>query len=269
MLDDHRMVFLAGLHRSGTTFVARYLGQHPKISGLRDTGVPEDEGEHLQSVYPDSWEHGSVGRFGFAPQAHLTESSPLVTDKNRRRLLEEWSPYWDLSRPVLLEKSPPNLLKLRFLQALFPGSRAVVILRHPVAVASAHIKWRLHGTRALEPHRLVRHWVACHELFLEDLPHLSDVLLVRYEDVVREPDAQFARMFKHLGVEAPSGASPRISDENAKYFAAWRGKGPVRRAYVRAIEARYEDRIQRFGYTFEAREPLGPIEALEPAPAAG
>ena len=52
MSDDHTLLFVGGLHHSGTTLLTRALRQHPAISGLRGTGVPEDEGQHLQSVIP-------------------------------------------------------------------------------------------------------------------------------------------------------------------------------------------------------------------------
>ena len=51
-MPDHTYVFVGGLHRSGTSLLARSLEAHPSVSGFRDTGVPEDEGQHLQSVYP-------------------------------------------------------------------------------------------------------------------------------------------------------------------------------------------------------------------------
>jgi hypothetical protein len=41
-----------------------------------------------------------------------------VTHDNRLRLFREWATHWDLSRPVLLEKSPPNMMWMRFLQVL-------------------------------------------------------------------------------------------------------------------------------------------------------
>ena len=66
---EHRFVFLAGLHRSGTTLLARLLAAHPDISGLSGTGVPADEGQHLQSVYPAAKVYGGPGRFGFAPES--------------------------------------------------------------------------------------------------------------------------------------------------------------------------------------------------------
>ena len=49
---EHRFVFLAGLHRSGTTLLARLLAAHPEVSGFSGTGAPADEGQLLQSVYP-------------------------------------------------------------------------------------------------------------------------------------------------------------------------------------------------------------------------
>ena len=87
---DHRFVFVGGLHRSGTTLLARCLAEHPEVSGFSGTRAPEDEGQHLQNVYQPGRAHGGPGRFGFDPEAHLTETSALVSDASRARLLEQW-----------------------------------------------------------------------------------------------------------------------------------------------------------------------------------
>src|SRR5438105_15342862 len=104
---DHQLVFVVGLHRSGTSILARCLAAHPEISGLSNTGVPQDEGQHLQTVFPTAKQLGGFGGLGFNPPARLTGASGLATEESRRRLFDAWSPYWDLSKPVLLEKSPP------------------------------------------------------------------------------------------------------------------------------------------------------------------
>ena len=121
---EHRFVFIGGLHRSGTTFLWRCMGEHPLVSMFPITLRPPAEGQLLQSVYPRASVYGGPGRFGFSPEAHLTEGSPLVSAESRMRLLADWAPLWDLDKPVLLEKSPPNLIRGRFLQALFPEPTA-------------------------------------------------------------------------------------------------------------------------------------------------
>jgi hypothetical protein len=88
-VEGHKLVFLAGLHRSGTTLLARLLAAHPEISGFSGTGVPADEGQHLQTVYPAAKVYGGPGRFGFAPESHLTEDSALVSEQSAQTLVEE------------------------------------------------------------------------------------------------------------------------------------------------------------------------------------
>jgi hypothetical protein len=245
-LPDHRFVFLAGLHRSGTTLLARLLAAHPEVSGFSDTGVPADEGQHLQPVYPVGKGWGGPGGFGFSPESHLTEESPLATEENGRALLDAWSPYWDLSRPVLLEKSPPNLLKTRFLQKLFPGSSFVVVLRHPIAVSLATAKWR----RTRRYQRLVHHWLHCHDLFEADRPHLERVHVIRYEDLVREPDPVLRGVFEFLELEPIAPSEPVEAGADERYFEQWRAlkRDPRMRLYLALTALRYERRARRFGY---------------------
>jgi hypothetical protein len=113
------------------------LAEHPLTSGFASTGVPADEGQHLQSVYPTAKVYGGPGKFGFAAEAHLTEASALVSRESAERLFAEWAPHWDAERPILVEKSPPNLIRFRFLQALLAAAAFVAVLRHPLAVAYA------------------------------------------------------------------------------------------------------------------------------------
>jgi hypothetical protein len=246
-MEGHKLVFLAGLHRSGTTLLARLLASHPEISGFSGTGAPADEGQHLQSVYPQASVYGGPGNFGFAPESHLTEGSSLVSEENARTLYEEWSSHWDLARPLLLEKSPPNLLKTRFLQALFPGSAFVVIVRHPIPVSIPTAKWR--GTRRYD--RLFEHWLRCHALFDADRVHLGRAHVLTYEQLVRDPAAVLSGIFDFLGVDPVPPSEPVEGGANEKYFRQWRElKRDLRmRAYLDLVSFRYERRIRQYGYS--------------------
>jgi hypothetical protein len=242
---EHRFVFLAGLHRSGTTLLARLLASHPEVSGFSGTGVDADEGQLLQTVYPAAKVWGGPGRFGFAPEAHFTEEQ--ASEEKARQLFEEWSPHWDLSRRVLLEKSPPNLLKTRFLQALFPGSRFVVIIRHPIPVSIPTARWR--GTRRYD--RMFEHWLRCHALFAADRERLEHVHVLTYEQLVGEPEDTLRGVFEFLELEPIAPSEPVEDGANEKYFGQWREmKRDLRmRAYLDLVSLRYERRVRRWGYS--------------------
>jgi len=244
-VQDHRFVFLAGLHRSGTTLLARLLAAHPEVSGFSGTGVDADEGQHLQSVYPAAKVWGGPGRFGFAPEAHFTEEQ--ASEEKARRLFEEWSPHWDLARPVLLEKSPPNLLKTRFLQALFPGSAFIVIVRHPIPVSIPTARWR--GTRRYD--RMFEHWLRCHALFEADRERLERVYVLTYEQLVRDPAGTLRGIFDFLNVEPIDPSEPVEGGANERYFKQWEDMKRVlrMRAYLDLVSLRYERRVRHWGYS--------------------
>lgn len=266
-VDPARLVFVGGLHRSGTTPFARILGRHPDVSGLEGTGVTEDEGQHLQSVYPPGTAYGGSGHFARDPRAHLTEASPLATRDNAERLLAAWVPYWDLGRARLVEKSPPNLVKSRFLQSLYPGARFVMVVRHPVTVALSTRKWTHFLSR--DPRKfatlsdLVEHWLIAHRVLREDLPHLDHVHVVRYEDFVRHPQETFERVGAFLGLTGPIPTDTVRGAATEVYQQAWASyRRPIRPGGVQRelIRRRFGAEIASYGYD------LDDLLSYEPGP---
>lgn len=239
-------VFVGGLHRSGTSLVSRAIASHPEVSAFADTGVPEDEGQHLQSVFPPAIRFGGPGKFSFARDAHLTEHSPLATDDNAHRLYDEWRRYWDVSRPFLLEKSPPNLIRMRFLQHLFPNTYFVMLVRHPVAVALATKKWSKSSN-----YSLFRHWVVAHRLFEADRKHVDRVLTVKYEDFTADTARTMDTIRRFLGLQQAGETVDIIPGVNDRYFSSWAEfkATPGGRVVYWLLRARYSRLPRNYGYT--------------------
>jgi hypothetical protein len=249
-MQDRKFVFICGLHRSGTSILFKCLREHPLLSGFTDTGVPEDEGQHLQSVYPPAKSYGGAGKFGFASEAHLTEASSLVTEENKKRLYSEWGKYWDTEKPILLEKSPPNLIRTRFLQAIFPNSYFLILTRHPIAVALATQRhMSLKGRFAIGS--LIKHWVHCHDIFNNDKVNLTNFLIIKYEDFIYNPSFILELVYNLIGVENSKIKQQISTTINERYFKKWEmlRKNIFSRYYINRVTRKFEPEVNRYGYS--------------------
>lgn len=235
-LDSKRLVFVGGLHRSGTTALGRILANHPDISGFQGTDAEEDEGQHLQDVYPPAKKYGGPGRFARNRAAHLTENSELDLFASAGRLEEHWSPHWDAKARFLVEKSPPNMIMGRWLQAVFPGSCLIVIVRHPVVVSLSTKKW----TRRTSLHSLMRHWFTAHKILERDAAQLSRLLVVRYEDLVADPRETLKRVAWFVGLDTPLSHERLEATRSSRYVDRWLHMQEGTR-----LEKRQRDRIIR------------------------
>jgi Sulfotransferase family len=244
-----RYVFICGLHRSGTSLLGRNIARMENCTGFKNTGVIEDEGQFLQDVYPTAMTYGGAGRFGFDSRAHLTETSVLFTPANAARLRTSWHAYWDNSKTIFVEKTPGNLLKTRFLQAVFPDSYFIVIRRHPVAVSMANQRWKV----SLAPlHNLFDHWLHCHALFEEDKKYLKHVYELSYEDYVRDPDKYHEEIAAFIGTRIPESSMEQVTGlYNETYFNRWSDllNNSAFTGYYRFIAVKYEPKFMNYSYS--------------------
>jgi len=230
-----RFLFVAGLHRSGTSLVARRIAGLPGVSGITGAPVPENEGAYLQGGIPHTARHGIPGEYATDPAQHMTEDRPLNTLATRTRILSDWAPWFDPDAGWWVEKSPVTLTRMRLMQQLFPLSQFVVVTRHPQAVAAATAKWSDKSTAAL-----LRYWDFAHRLMLDDLSYLHAAMILRYEDIVRAPVQTRAALAGFMAIDAPPGAdadadadAEPVRDGNADYdlgAAPATGLGPAAEA---------------------------------------
>ncbi len=251
-------MFVCGLHRSGTSVLARNIGKLQDCTIFSNTGVREDEGQYLQDVYPIENSYGGPGRFGFHPRAHLNEASELLTASNIAKLHESWHSHWDPSKLICIEKTPGNLLMTRFLQRAFQNSYFIVIKRHPVATSLATQKWSMTSL-----HNLFEHWLRCYLLFESDKKFLKNVYELTYEEYVESPTRFHQEIAAFIGTNTlPSEMEPVIADRNKAYLSRWADLLEKSRfkTYYNFIANVYESQFSTFNYSL-----FGPAGLLQTA----
>jgi hypothetical protein len=266
-----KYVFVGGSPRSGTSLLGRNIARMEDCTGLKNTGVFEDEGQFLQDVYPTASAYGGSSRCGFDPQMHRTETSDLLAPEKVARLRATWHSFWDNSKSIFVEKTPENFLMTRFLQAAFPNSYFVVLRRHPVPVSIAGQKWVVNVTSL---NRMFQHWLLCYKIFEQDKKYLKHVYQLRYEDYVENPDKYHQEIAAFIGTRVPEAPKEdtfyivlqqwrpdlRVPERameipgagfNKKYFDRWSyflNRSPFK-GYYRYIARKYESEFAKHGYS--------------------
>jgi hypothetical protein len=184
-----KWVFIVGCYNSGTTLLHKLLAAHPDIGSMANEGQFYTD----QLVLPRSV--GLYRLWAIKPeQFYLDENSQ--TDINVNSLKRQWGAQFnDPTRLVLLEKSPTNAARTRWLQKQFENAHFIGIVRNGYAVAEGiHRK----GHHPLDV--AAKQWACSNEIMLRDFELLNNQLLIRYEDLVTSPNQTFQKMLAFLGL---------------------------------------------------------------------
>lgn len=196
---DKTWVFLVGCYNSGTTLLAELLGQHPSVSAL------PTEGHFITDQFVKDYEIGLPRMWVDREDIFRMDEADKGPDPTR--LKKEWGMRLDLSKPILLEKSPPNTAKMRWLQKNFDNAHFIGIVRNGYAVAEGIC-------RKAEPHHLKEgwpieksawQWKRSNQVLQEDSGHLDRYLGITYEDLARDTTATLKTITDFIGIDAFDG----------------------------------------------------------------
>ena len=302
LLKNRTVAFVGGHHRSGTTVIWRSIAQHQKVAWFgeeRFSGLDFSEGAFAQDVYPrfgvgtefsffSMTQKTGIGRYAMGDPKQILWTEDRATLSAQRDVLNAFGFYWQRQGgalenfDVFLEKSPPNVVLARYLQALvdlkdvsssepteFPvktvsRARFVFVTRHPIANAVSHQKFP--GARWLSTPHLVAHWLAV-EHYAD--ANAADVLAFRLklEDFAKSPVTTLLDLWRFLGLDPDQDAANEATrnvdnDPNLKYRQAYCAKlesSHTARLAHDALVTAFDFQVVRHGYRLDSFCDDGPL----------
>jgi hypothetical protein len=200
-----RLVFLIGAPRSGTTLLARMLSAHSMVHGRAEP--------HLITPIAHLGYFGKVQKAPYDPQNVEQAIHEIVGELARGEAgyLDALRAYTDslyaqmmelapAGKRFLLDKTPAYALVLPFLAKLYPSAKYVVLTRHPLAVLSSYAESFFDGDYAIavSHNPLLQRYVPALARMVREKPVAH--VWVKYEELVREPEAHFRRVCEHVGI---------------------------------------------------------------------
>lgn len=200
-----RLIFLIGAPRSGTTLLARMLSSHSQIYGRAEP--------HLITPIAHLGYFGNVQKAPYDPfnaeqaikeivaeiprgEAGYLDALRAYTDSLYAQMMELAPP----GKRLLLDKTPAYALVLPFLTKLYPKAHYVVLTRHPLAVLSSYAESFFDGDYqvAVSHNPILQRYVPALARMVSEKP--VPLVWVKYEELVKEPEANFRRVCEHLGI---------------------------------------------------------------------
>ncbi len=205
---ENRLLFIIAAPRSGSTLLARMLGAHSRISAPAE----------LHLLTP-------LAHLGFYERVDAAPYDPIITQRGQREMVAALPNgetdylaalractdeiYAKLLEPtgceLLLEKTPAYALALDFLAKLYPNARYLVLTRNPLAVWSSVVQSFFDGDQE-EAERIspgLPRFVPAIARFLRERP--VPIHPLRYEDLVREPEATARALCEFAGLAFEPG----------------------------------------------------------------
>ncbi|TQE99010.1 MAG: sulfotransferase [Spiribacter salinus] len=196
---DSAPFFIVGCGRSGTTLLRSMLDSHPLV------GVPLESlfiidylssrrpPSVLRKLLPGEYELQEWG-ISCRPEdlSDCASAAEMIDRIHRLYLREHGKSRWG-------QKTPRFVRFGELLRARFPGARFIHMIRDPRAVASSLVRSNVHRSTLLHA---AQRWSTDVSAGLDlKRKHPQQVLCVRYEEMVADPESELKRICAFLNLE--------------------------------------------------------------------
>jgi hypothetical protein len=97
---------------------------------------------------------------------------------------KKWLENWDLAKPILLEKSPPHLIRAKQLETHFPASYFIIMMRNPYAFCEG-VKRR--WGKKYTYRNIAKLWALCARYQIDNIENLKHTCWFTYESLTTDP----------------------------------------------------------------------------------
>ncbi len=187
-------IFIVGLPRSGSTLVEQILASHSAVEGTMELLNVLNIVREFDDMAP--------GRNGY-PEAVGSVSPERFTELGRR-YLEQTAPLLRLDRQRFTDKLPNNFSHIGLIHAMLPRATVIDVRRHPMdACFSTFKQYFAEGQNFSYDLEDLGRYYRCYLALMDhwDVVLPGKVLHVRYEELVRSPEAGIRRLLGHCGLD--------------------------------------------------------------------
>jgi len=112
------------------------------------------------------------------------------------KVKQVWYEAWDLKKTILLEKSPPHLVRASQLEQNFPESYFIVSVRNPYAFCEGVS--RRHSKNRGSFFNIAKFWIMCCRYQIRNIEELRNNIFFSYEDLTNNPSYTSEKIIKFL-----------------------------------------------------------------------
>jgi tetratricopeptide (TPR) repeat protein len=191
-------IFIVGLPRSGSTLVEQILASHSAVEGTMELLNVLNIVHEFDDMAPGR--NGYPEAVGGAPAGRLTELG--------RGYIEQTAPLLPLGRRHFTDKLPNNFSHIGLIHSMLPNALVIDVRRHPMDACFSSFKQYFAAGQTFsydlgDLGRYYRCYLALMDHWDAVLP--GKVLQVRYEELVRSPEAGIRRLLEHCGLDFEPG----------------------------------------------------------------
>lgn len=205
MTEIKEPIWVIGCNNSGTTILRDTILSHKNvcgstIDGQELPGMPKIMTHYLGDMFSRLWTHPNTKLNYYVDESFYNEEIKC-------EIINAYKPYLKPGK-TFISKSPTDVIRARFIQACFPDTKFIGIVRNGYAVSEGTIRKRKedpdrHFLKGLftSIDQAAEHWFRANVMILSNQTHLNNYLIIQYEDLVEKPKETLHQVLDFCSLE--------------------------------------------------------------------